>query len=212
MINPATSAADAAWVTDGTTPPQFSIGGMVPVSFPAYARVFHSVYPDTWASVAEEAGVVLTPTTQWEDIKVSLTGEPTLHTPRKGTLQAVELSRLATILHTHTRTAEDCWFGVWEGWGDVSPPPTFAVIRWLLRDLFLLRGSVFDAPFASARGATIWWPSDRSWFVATEVDFDSTIVAGSSEAIAAILSSELCAREIEARDELTVNLTQEAPS
>lgn len=93
MINPATSAADAAWVTDGTTPPQFSIGGMVPASFPAYARVFHSVYPDTcvypdtWASVAEEAGVVLTPTTQWEDIRVSLTGEINLHTPRKGTLQ-----------------------------------------------------------------------------------------------------------------------------
>lgn len=205
MINPATSAADAAWVTEGTTPPEFSVGGMIPATFPAYARIFHSVSPDTWASVAEEAGVDLTPATQWDDIKVSLTGELNLHAPRKGMLQEAESRTVAAILHTHTRTAEDCCFGVWEGWGDVSQPPTSAVIRWFLRDLFLLRGSIFDAPFVSPRGSTIWWPSDRSWFVATEVDVDSTIVAGSSEAIAALLSSELCAIAIEARDELTLS-------
>lgn len=33
-----------------------------------------------------------------------------------------------------------------------------------------------------------WWPTDRSWFVATEVDYDSTIVAGSHELITSITS------------------------
>lgn len=34
------------------------------------------------------------------------------------------------------------------------------------------------------------WPADRSWFVATEIDFDSTLVAGSREMTAAILASD----------------------
>jgi hypothetical protein len=33
---------------------------------------------------------------------------------------------------------------------------------------------------------TLWWPDDRAWFVATEIDFDSTVVAGSSALIDAI--------------------------
>jgi hypothetical protein len=36
--------------------------------------------------------------------------------------------------------------------------------------------------------ASIWWPDDRAWCVATEVDFDWTYVGGSRECIAAILS------------------------
>jgi hypothetical protein len=33
--------------------------------------------------------------------------------------------------------------------------------------------------------------ADRSWFVATEIDFDPTIVAGSSELIAAVLAEPI---------------------
>lgn len=42
------------------------------------------------------------------------------------------------------------------------------------------------------------WPQDRTWFVATEYDFDSTLVGGSSQLIAAILASpELEAWEVD---------------
>jgi hypothetical protein len=42
------------------------------------------------------------------------------------------------------------------------------------------------------------WPQDRAWFVATEFDFDSTLVGGSRELIDAILSSsELEAWEVD---------------
>lgn len=34
------------------------------------------------------------------------------------------------------------------------------------------------------------WPQDRSWFVATEIDFDSTIVGGSEGLIAAVLLAD----------------------
>ncbi len=31
-----------------------------------------------------------------------------------------QLSRLTEILAEHTRTPERCWFGIWEGFGDLS--------------------------------------------------------------------------------------------
>jgi hypothetical protein len=34
----------------------------------------------------------------------------------------------------------------------------------------------------------ILWPEDRSWCVATEIDFDSTLVGGSAALVAAILA------------------------
>ncbi len=36
--------------------------------------------------------------------------------------------------------------------------------------------------------ATLFWPAERAWCVVTGIDFDSTIVAGSSELIAAVLA------------------------
>jgi hypothetical protein len=36
---------------------------------------------------------------------------------------------------------------------------------------------------------SMWWPADRAWFVATEVDGFSTYAGGSQAAIAAVLAS-----------------------
>ena len=68
--------------------------------------------------------------------------------------------------------------------------PTFTLPH---RGYYLARG-----PLAAAletvygitwgyQSASIWWPDDRAWCVATEVDFDWTYVGGSTECIAAIL-------------------------
>lgn len=34
------------------------------------------------------------------------------------------------------------------------------------------------------------WPADRSWFLASEIDFDSTLVGGTKDLADAILASE----------------------
>ncbi len=50
------------------------------------------------------------------------------------------------------------------------------------------------------------WPADHSWLVASEVDFDSTLVGGSAELIKAIVeSSELEAWQVEATDSLAAD-------
>ena len=35
-----------------------------------------------------------------------------------------------------------------------------------------------------------WWPDDRSWFVATEIDFPWSYVAGSTSLIDALMSDQ----------------------
>lgn len=44
----------------------------------------------------------------------------------------------------------------------------------------------FDRPGVPV---AMWWPADRAWFVASEIDFDSTVVAGPTELRDALLSS-----------------------
>ncbi len=52
---------------------------------------------------------------------------------------------------------------------------------------------IADDSFSERPGvpAAMWWPSDRSWFVASEIDFDSTLVGGSTELRDAILHNAL---------------------
>jgi hypothetical protein len=45
-------------------------------------------------------------------------------------------------------------------------------------------GSVFERPGVPV---AMWWPVNHSWFVASEIDFDSTLIGGSAEVCDAIL-------------------------
>jgi hypothetical protein len=46
-----------------------------------------------------------------------------------------------------------------------------------------------DEARAWAQTPNVMWPADRAWVVVSEIDFDSTVVAGSAELIAAICAS-----------------------
>jgi hypothetical protein len=60
--------------------------------------------------------------------------------------------------------------------------------------------------FSRRRAPNLIWPADRSWLVASEVDFDSTLVGGGAELIAAIVgSSELEAWQVEPTDSLAAD-------
>ena len=79
-----------------------------------------------------------------------------------------------------------------------SEKPTPAEIKDALKDLPTPKFPLHH------QSANLWWPEDRAWCVATEIDFVTTYVAGSKEAIAAILSSEaLEAYQVEPTDEIT---------
>lgn len=58
----------------------------------------------------------------------------------------------------------------------------------------------------SPASPNLMWPADRAWFLASEIDFDSTLVGGSDELIAAIIEAdEIEAWPIGPRDLLTAD-------
>jgi len=138
--------------------------------------------------------------------------------PRSGQLPLPETEALVDVLVDHTRTPDSCWFAVWEGRGtpvplrakgaESSSPRGVGAQdsggskwyeRWPFcdaakldlpgRSYYLLRGPT-EAAVELARwsGASLWWPDDRAWCVATEVDFMWTYVGGSNECIRRILT------------------------
>jgi hypothetical protein len=135
--------------------------------------------------------------------------------PKTGSLP-LDLARvLVGVLASHTNTPEHCWFAAWEGWGDPvfmtlagsnddSAPPLPTVIARPKRPTFKLPGrgyylargpltSALDTVYGVAshyQSASIWWPDDRAWCVATEVDFDWTYVGGSTACIADVLAHD----------------------
>ncbi|MGM7699316.1 hypothetical protein [Microbacterium sp. A84] len=71
-----------------------------------------------------------------------------------------------------------------------APPSAFAGPGWILdapwRDLEQEQHGFPPA----AQHPSILWPADRAWVMASEIDYDSTIVAGSAELIRAICADE----------------------
>lgn len=70
-----------------------------------------------------------------------------------------------------------------------------------------------SSEFVQREAPNLIWPADHSWFVASEVDFDSTLIGGSARLVDAIVgSSRLEAWQVEPTDSLvddadTVNRT-----
>lgn len=139
--------------------------------------------------------------------------------PRTGTLRLEDARALVDVLAHHTMTPGRCWFAAWEGFGSLEdgsmaiatidggkterPPPDLYREKPSQHPTLKLPGRgyyVAKGPLAAAletvygmkwsyQSASLWWPDDRAWCVATEIDFDWTYVGGSEECIAAVLSS-----------------------
>jgi hypothetical protein len=96
-----------------------------------------------------------------------------------------QASRLAHLLAAVTGTPERCWFAVWEGWAALAAWTADDAPRLELpnRRMLLLAGplSAVAAPFTpppADQSANLWWPEDRSWCVATDIDLMTTYIRG----------------------------------
>ncbi|WP_308365568.1 MULTISPECIES: hypothetical protein [unclassified Microbulbifer] len=200
---------EAGWIATGLGRfEEHAVTSIVPAGFPAYVRVFHPAYIGRgnkkqvvrWAQIVAANGQQASPQMQL----CSLTGnykqnyrdQPGVfdEPPEVGTLPPDLAADLVNVLSQHTSTATECWFGFWEGFGGlprwVQQAPIFAVPQ---RRYHLLFGP------ATAAGESIdpmwwqtpnlWWPQDRSWCVATEIDLNTTYIGASSDCVAALLST-----------------------
>lgn len=113
---------------------------------------------------------------------------------------------LTEVLSRHTSTPDRCWFCLWDGYGYLHgagsvqylfswsadtpaaehvPPPAAPTpklrtsrVRLPNRDYLLFTGPVEQAA-GWQDGPNLWWPDDRAWCVASEIDLDYTLVGGS---------------------------------
>lgn len=116
-------------------------------------------------------------------------------------LTQLSAQALRRILPDHTTTADDCYFGQWDGSGwepPVTPASTtFSVmfepgpgLRGSLRDYHLFGGSLEDSSrWDGGDPPHLMWPADHAWFVAKDVDPDWIGVGGTVALIDDVLSA-----------------------
>lgn len=174
-----------------------------------------------WAELAGEAGTSVHPTIQFEslDRDLSVSG---IEPPRTGTLDPAGLGVLTETLADHTGQPESCWFALWDGYGWLQGPPATAELvhrrqkrRWLMAGRPAVRAAaarinipgrsmvLYTGPIKAAaeycraptwQSPNLWWPNDRAWCVASEIDLHSTYLGGPRE----LADQLLCDGRIEA--------------
>jgi hypothetical protein len=103
-----------------------SVAGIVPGGFPAYARILHPASgpngePVRWTDVAAASGRVMHRLVQFHAIDYPPESGPgtSIQPPETGIFPLDLLRILCGLLSRHTRTAESCWFCLWEGYGEL---------------------------------------------------------------------------------------------
>jgi hypothetical protein len=175
------SAAD--WLTRELKRAEWgTVAALVPSGFEAYCRLLHPAYADNmstqrlqWSEVASWSGRTLDRLSQFHSVAfpVSAPNTPTpwFTAPVEGSMDPRDLEALVNLLGQHTQNPDDCWFGIWDGYGvsiaisassgndsaartDTMPKrhgpppdiaPTLPKVLSLNREYYLLHGSLQTA-------------------------------------------------------------------
>ena len=167
-----------------------------------------------WAEVSQWSGVPMHDLVQWHEIALPR-AVPSTSTPwhgqgpREGTPFVDDVEALIGVLGDFTSNRETCFFCVCTGHlggstisytsSGSSPerlpappqPPLLVELPW--REYALLEGPLSTATSLEIKNswpglmANLWWPSDRSWCVASEIDHQWTYIGGSAALIARVL-------------------------
>ena len=209
---PEADVSPGRWLADavlpfGDSPAGPAVGSFLPNTFAAYARVLHPAVryvgdedvEVSWAEVARSNGTVVHPLAQWPGITgawefVHEEDQSPLwdDAPAGGHLPVALARRLVAVLRRHTADPDDCWFGVWAGVGSIVA--LAPVLDLGDREHWLVRGPVELAtanlaPEPAEQSAHLWWPADRAWCVATDIDLMSTYVGGTAACIRDLLAA-----------------------
>jgi hypothetical protein len=194
------SAALRPWSTRGIS----QVATLVPAGYATHGRILHragtaSGDPVRWAAIAAVTGQPITAQTRyidlvgWHPSRDQQAPPWPWREPDRGSLLPEECAAVAAVLAEHTETPDDCWFCVWEGygWAELTRlgerAPRVALEH---RNCLLFRGPVAAATaFRSEpwfQSPTLWWPADRAWCVASELDIYSTYAAAPRAALDAL--------------------------
>jgi hypothetical protein len=97
-----------------------------------------------------------------------------------------QFDSLVPVLKGHT-TSTAGWFLLWDGFGDTDPRPfsNQPKVDHTWRSYHLMSGPL-EAYAEIAHMPSYFWPDDRAWCVATDIDFFWAYVGGTTACIDAI--------------------------
>ena len=207
--------SQARWIEESLAQGQWGrLDSMMPQGFSSYARIFHPAtlfhqgrgQPVRWSTVASWTGRTVHPQMQFERIaglgenpKDIYKDPPWGELPQHGSIPQKECGSLTTVFRDFTSTPDDCFFCLWEGYGNIDTRLYKASARVIApgREYLLFCGpldavmSFMENRMDSFWGDSpnIWWPKDRAWCVTTDIDLFDTFVGGSKECIEAVLGN-----------------------
>ena len=207
-IHPLVDAAPVEWLAERIRPMgrgsnRVLLHSVIPEGFPNYARILHPAFvpgedtPIRWAEVAARNNKTVHPLMQFG--RLSGSDDNYAHPywaeePFVGKLPEAEAKAIVPILRSFTTTPDRCYLLVWEGYGGIkqSYPPT--VTLELPDRKYLSYTGPVDSVLElcvdgnTLEGPNLWWPEDRAWIVATEIDFMETYVGGTAQCINQLLN------------------------
>ena len=194
----------------------------------SFANLGPGQLPFSWAEVAKSRGRSAHRGMQWPSlVGTYLSGtDPRVKDhpgvePDTGSLPLPVAKALMEVLRGHTTTPENCWFAAWEGQGHPDDFVTNAPAFELPARNYLLVGGPIEAvlesvvdppaivvemglPWPHYQSPSLWWPNDRAWCVATDIDLQSTYVGGSRKCIEGLLEEDrLETYEVQSSDGVT---------
>lgn len=173
-----------------------------------------------WSRVAQRQGLTMHPLVQWNRLAdihqgVDFDDGWRVGQTREGFFDLDLLAALTEPLGAATGTPDQVVAAIWNGSYANRKGP---FLEWPDREFVLFATSTVELadptwPERSGVGVQsgssdispqLLWPADRSWIVASEIDWDSTIVAGSRSLVDAVLANEQFeAFEVGEDDDLT---------
>ena len=195
-----------AWLSEATNRTH-RVHDLLPATFAAYARIFHPAgrtwNPDSrqyvesvsWRNVASANGRIAHPAMEWGSIVGPYEKLPNNDLwdkePNTGQLPYRETQALAGTLAMHTSTPDQCWFAFWEG-RNFSDLPSHAprLNACGCGPMVVMGGPITRATDTfEDYGPNLWWPHDRAWCVATNIDLMTTYIGGSTKCINHLLEN-----------------------
>ncbi|TLW90654.1 hypothetical protein FFT09_20105 [Saccharomonospora piscinae] len=198
--------------------PRDNIRALVPDMYPQYVRLLHPAYQERpkgkrmvqWKEIAAYTNRVFHPLVQFPNL-VGLRLQqyesginenegkygPWTDPPEQGTLPPEIIGSVVEVLRRCTDTPDNCFFALWSGWADVRrlDIAKAAHLRLPGRDYIVFQGAIDTAKQSVFKwrfqAMNLWWPADRRWFLATDIDLESTYIGIDDNGMEAMMNQDL---------------------
>lgn len=191
-----TDTALAKWAQERQSGDLHRVDFQVPSGFEGYCRIFHRVQSSgegmPWSHFAERAGVAMRADIHWTEIERKLGNQIGIG-PETGSMDDASFQSFLQVIRDRHESDIELIAGFWNGiykFGILGSE----TVELGLRDQVLFKSGL-DALIDAARTGVadfpgLLWPSDRMWYMSTEIDYNSTLLGGPLDLIETVLSAD----------------------